>query len=137
MICLYTLYLSLNSLVYSLHLYHMLPNAKVGQLASYRTLLIKNKHLAILAQRFELQKYIIKSATDSETHEPQLSSPSTGLLTSSPAMPVDTTAQDALEAVLGAVYLDAGLSSAQRLIAQLFFPEKVCALQYSHLLYVQ
>ena len=117
----------------------MLPNAKVGQLASYRTLLIKNKYLAILAQQVELQKYLLKGATGSTEHltseqyEPQPSSSSSVLSTSSSSVAIDSAAHtiaNTLEAVIGAVYLDTGLLSVQRLTAQLFFPEEVCAAPY-------
>ena len=125
----------------SLHLYHMLPNAKLGQLASYRTLLVKNKHLAILAQQLELQKYLRMGVTSSSSLEQSYnrkppssthpsSSTSAGTTTDvEPVTPMDAVAHteaNALEAVLGAVYVDGGLSAVKQLTARLFFPEEVC-----------
>ena len=120
----------------SLHLYHMFPSARLGQLASYRTLLVKNKHLAIIAQRLELQKYLLMGVTSSSenscSRKPLHPSSYTSTGTTShvePPTPMDAVAHtdaNALEAVLGAVYVDGGLSAVQQLTARLFFPEEVC-----------
>lgn len=104
----------------------MLPDAKLGELASYRTLLVKNRHLATVAEKLELYKYKL---TGESLHVNQTlfdqSQPSDE---DSTAISMDTEAHinaNHLEAILGAVYLDGGLGAAQRLIAQLFFPEEV------------
>ena len=123
---------------YSLHLYHMLPNAKLGQLAFYRTVLVKNKHLAILARQLELQKYLLMGVTSSSEHSCNRKPPSSTYPSSSnsagttthleSATPMDAVAHrdaNTLEAVLGAVYVDGGLSAAQQLTARVFFPEEV------------
>ena len=123
----------------SLHLYHMLPSAKLGQLASYRTLLVKNKHLAIVAQRLELQKYLLMGVTSSSENSCNRKPPSSSHLSSSTSTgttshvesttSMDTVAHtdaNGLEAVLGAVYVDGGLRAVQQLTARLFFPEEVC-----------
>ena len=127
---------------HSLHLYHILPNAKLGQLASYRTVLIKNKHLAVLAQKLKMDKFLLKGVGDSseypstKTEEPlsppndPCSSSSCSISTTSgAATAMDSashTVANTLEAVVGAVYLDGGLKAAQQLTARLFFPEDVC-----------
>lgn len=122
----------------SLHLYHMLPSAKLGQLASYRTLLVKNKHLAIVAQQLQLQSYLLVGVTSiSDHHQSEdkslpSSTPSTSTRTTSrveSALLMDSLSHinaNTLESVLGAVYLDSGLRGAQQLTARLFFPEQVC-----------
>lgn len=116
----------------------MLPSAKLGQLASYRTLLIKNKYLAIVAQRLELQKYLLIGVTNSSDHpsirKHELPSSSTSVSAAADTQTESVTLMDAaahtdantLEALLGAVYLDAGLGAAQQFTARLFFPEEVC-----------
>lgn len=120
----------------SLHLYHMLPSAKLGQLASYRTLLVKNKHLATVAQQLQLQKYLLTGVTTISDHHHSEdkslpSSPSTSTGTTSRVEPVllmDSLSHinaNTLESVLGAVYLDSDLRAAQQLTARLFFPEQV------------
>lgn len=124
----------------SLHLYHMLPSAKLGELASYRTLLVKNKHLATVAQQLQLQKYLLTEVTSISDHHRsakkekslQSPSPSTSTATSSQVEPdssMDSLSHinaNTLESVLGAVYLDSGLGAAQQLTARLLFPEQVC-----------
>ena len=110
----------------------MLPDEKLGQLALYRTLLVKNKHLAILAQRLDLKKYILTNVP-CRNSEP-LPSDSMATATPDPLEAAGPLSMDAvahtnantLEAVIGAVFVDAGLSVAQELIARLFFPEEVC-----------
>ena len=106
----------------------MFPDAKVGQLASYRTLLVKNRHLATLARKLEIHKYHLVGGYQqllSGTHrEPQVHC-------SDESAAVDSmdgkalTEANAIEAIVGAVYLDSGLRAAQLLTAQLFFPEEV------------
>ena len=110
----------------------MLPSAKLGQLASYRTVLVRNKHLAILAERLQLQTYLLVENTTSSDHpvastqEPPASSSATAKIDGTVHMDaVSHTAANTLEAVLGAVYLDAGLHEAQKLTASLFFPDTV------------
>ena len=119
----------------------MLPNAKLGQLASYRTLLVKNKHLAILAQQLELQKYLRMGVSSSSSFKqsynrkpPSSTHPSSSTSAGTtadaePVTPMDAVAHteaNALEAVLGAVYVDGGLSAVQQLTARLLFPKEVC-----------
>ena len=111
----------------------MLPSAKLGQLASYRTVLVRNKHLAILAERLQLHTYLLVENTTSSDHpvastqEPPASSSATAAKIDRTVHmdAVSHTAANTLEAVLGAVYLDAGLHEAQKLTARLFFPDTV------------
>ena len=121
--------------LYSLHLYQMFPDAKLGKLVAYRTLLIKNRHLATLAEKLEMHKYILAREPMQSISEKQKQLLDQGP-TSEPAteeepttLPLDTDAHvyaNHLEAIVGAVFLDGGLSAAQQVIAQLLFPEEVC-----------
>ena len=121
-------------LLCSLHLYHMFPDARLGQLASYRTLLVKNRHLATLAEKLEIRKYLLARDpvhSESEKQRDMLDKnqqPSDSATEEPSATSLDADAHmyaNHLEAVLGAVYLDGGLSATQQLIVQLFFPEEV------------
>lgn len=108
----------------------MLPDAKLGELASYRTLLVKNRHLATVAEKLELYKYKLtgESLQSQSVNQTELFDQSQPSDEDSTAISMDTEAHinaNHLEAILGAVYLDGGLGAAQRLIAQLFFPEEV------------
>lgn len=109
----------------------MLPSAKLGQLASYRTLLVKNKHLATVAQQLQLQNYLLVGVTSISEDKslPPSSSTSTDTSRVEPTLLMDSLSHinaNTLESVLGAVYLDSGLRAAQQLTARLFFPEQVC-----------
>ena len=114
----------------------MFPDAKVGQLASYRTLLVKNRHLATVAQRLEIHKYLLMgdSQQNGSGKHKQSPGPSPDSGSATPEQGtvacMDTeahTSANTLEAVLGAVYLDSGLAATQLLMARLFFPEEVRA----------
>ena len=123
----------------SLHLYHTFPDARLGQLASYRTLLVKNRHLAVLAEKLEIRKYLLARDAVHSASEKQRDlldknpQPSDSATEEPSATSLDADAHmyaNHLEAILGAVYLDGGLSATQQLIAQLFFPEEVRRLSF-------
>lgn len=99
----------------------MFPDEKLGQLASYRTLLVKNKHLALLAHRLDLQKYILTT----KNNELPSASKDTAAVPATMDVIAHTNA-NTLEAIIGAVFIDTGLSVTQDLIARFFFPEDVC-----------
>jgi hypothetical protein len=89
--------------------------------------------LAVLAEKLEIRKYLLaRDAVHSESEKqrdlldknPQ---PSDSATEEQSATSLDADAHmyaNHLEAILGAVYLDGGLSATQQLIAQLFFPEE-------------
>ena len=109
------------SFVSSLHLYHLLPRAKLGQLALYRTVLVKNKHLAVLANQVELRQFMLFGDMQSVAGKSEVPTESTE---STKLIPSHMDA-NAIEALIGAVYLDGGLKRAQQLTARLLFPDEV------------
>ena len=92
---------------HSLHLYHTFPTSTAGELTVYRRALVKNKHLATLAAKLKLGEHMLVGEEGKDAHH--------------------HAATDCFEALLAAMCLDGGLPEAQKMLAQLVFPEKVRA----------
>ncbi len=91
-------------LVIAKSLYERFPGATEGALTRYKSTLVSESALAVVAQDLNLGRYLILGRGEEETHgreKPSILS-------------------DALEAVLGAVYLDRGMDTAQQVILALF-----------------
>ncbi len=86
------------------HLYHHYPDADEGQLSRMRAHLVKRETLAEIAAELELGDYLVLGA---------------GELRSGGAGRKSTQA-DAVEAIIAAVYLDAGMAAAIALIDRLY-----------------
>jgi len=86
------------------HLYHQSPEADEGQLSRMRAHLVKRETLASIAADLKLSDYLVLGP---------------GELRSGGASRTSTTA-DAVEAIIAAVYLDAGIGPAGQLIDHLF-----------------
>jgi len=88
------------AVVTSEELFRRFPNFSEGELSKLRAHLVSEKHLIRVAQQFELGHYLRLGRGEEKSGGRS----KTALLV------------DALEAVLAAVYLDAGMDSARRLI---------------------
>ncbi|MBF0254886.1 MAG: ribonuclease III [Gammaproteobacteria bacterium] len=85
-------------------LYHRFPRADEGQLSRLRASLVRRETLAEVAQDLELSRYLQMGAGELGAGGQNRTS----------------TLADATEALLGAVYLDAGMAPVQALIQRLF-----------------
>ncbi|MEN8214535.1 MAG: ribonuclease III [Pseudomonadota bacterium] len=85
-------------------LYQRFPQAREGQLSRLRSLLVKRQTLAEIGTEIQLNHYLVMGAGELR----------------SGGQSRDSTLADAVEAILGATYLELGNDSAERLIDQLF-----------------
>ncbi|XP_048587083.1 ribonuclease 3 isoform X4 [Nematostella vectensis] len=92
----------------SKHLFYMLPDMDEGHLATFRSALVQNRHLALLAKMLDLSDYMQFS------HGPDLCQEDD----------LNHAMANCLEALLGAVYLEAGLQVATELFSRLAFTEQ-------------
>src|SRR5277367_4248131 len=90
------------ALVTSEELFQRFPHFREGELSKLRAHLVSEKHLISVAQRLELGSYLRLGRGEEKSGGRQ----KTALLV------------DALEAVLGAVYLDGGMEDARRFVLQ-------------------
>lgn len=88
------------SMVLAEKLFYLFPEADEGLLAKYRSVLIRGSFLAILAKKLHLHKYVRLSTQEKKAK---------GHLKSS-------ILEDALEAVMGAIYLDSDLEKFRQFI---------------------
>ncbi|EDO32746.1 predicted protein, partial [Nematostella vectensis] len=95
-------------LICSKHLFFMLPDMDEGHLATFRSALVQNRHLALLAKMLDLSDYMQFS------HGPDLCQEDD----------LNHAMANCLEALLGAVYLEAGLQVATELFSRLAFTEQ-------------
>ena len=91
---------SVLSLLLTDELYHKLPHADEGDLTQYRASLIRGESLSQLAKHLNLQKYILLSPSEKSNQ---------GNLRKS-------TLEDAMEALIGAIYLDGGIIKIKELV---------------------
>ncbi len=87
-------------------LYQRFPQADEGLLTRSRASLVRRETLADLANELSLSQYLLMGSGELRTGGQSRTS----------------TLADAMEAVLGALYLDAGLDAVRRLIERLFDP---------------
>uniref|UniRef100_A0A8C5MTC4 Ribonuclease 3 n=1 Tax=Leptobrachium leishanense TaxID=445787 RepID=A0A8C5MTC4_9ANUR len=89
----------------SVHLYYLFPTLEEGGLATYRTAIVQNQHLALLAKKLELDRYMLYA------HGPDLCRESD----------LRHAMANCFEALMGAVYLAGGLAEAKQLFGRLLF----------------
>uniref|UniRef100_A0A8C1WDX4 Drosha ribonuclease III n=1 Tax=Cyprinus carpio TaxID=7962 RepID=A0A8C1WDX4_CYPCA len=87
------------------HLYYLFPNLEEGGLATYRTAIVQNQHLAMLAKKLELDRFMLYA------HGPDLCRESD----------LRHAMANCFEALIGAVYLEGGLEEAKQLFGRLLF----------------
>lgn len=89
-------------------LYKEFPNQREGTLTHYRSMLVKGQQLSELATEIDLGSFLrLGEAEDAQGGRERAS-----------------ILEDALEAVIGAVYMDAGLDGARSCVLKLFGPLK-------------
>ncbi|XP_035767222.1 ribonuclease 3 [Neolamprologus brichardi] len=89
----------------SVHLYYLFPSLEEGGLATYRTAIVQNQHLAMLAKKLELDRFMLYA------HGPDLCRESD----------LRHAMANCFEALMGAVYLEGGLEEARQLFGRLLF----------------
>lgn len=92
----------------SIHLYFMFPDLEEGGLATYRAALVQNQHLAILAEKLKLDKFMLYAHGSDLCHDLELRH----------AM------ANCFEALMAALFLDAGLDVADKVLANVLFDEE-------------
>uniref|UniRef100_A0A8C6T3M8 Ribonuclease 3 n=1 Tax=Neogobius melanostomus TaxID=47308 RepID=A0A8C6T3M8_9GOBI len=94
---------------HSVHLYYLFPGLEEGGLATYRTAIVQNQHLAMLAKKLELDRFMLYA------HGPDLCRESD----------LRHAMANCFEALIGAVYLEGGLDEARQLFGRLLFNTEV------------
>ncbi|XP_030072619.1 ribonuclease 3 [Microcaecilia unicolor] len=89
----------------SVHLYYLFPGLEEGGLATYRTAIVQNQHLAMLAKKLELDRFMLYA------HGPDLCRESD----------LRHAMANCFEALIGAVYLEGSLEEAKQLFGRLLF----------------
>uniref|UniRef100_A0A8C7E0D8 Ribonuclease 3 n=1 Tax=Naja naja TaxID=35670 RepID=A0A8C7E0D8_NAJNA len=90
----------------SVHLYYLFPSLEEGGLATYRTAIVQNQHLAMLAKKLELDRFMLYA------HGPDLCRESD----------LRHAMANCFEALIGAVYLEGSLEEAKQLFGRLLHP---------------
>ena len=93
----------LNSYIAQL-LYHQFPEEKEGMLSRLRASLVKGETLAEIAREFDLSEYLILGEGERK----------------SGGFRRDSILADAVEGIIGAIFIDAGMERCQQFIGQLF-----------------
>lgn len=95
----------------SVHLFFMFPWLEEGGLSTYRTAIVQNQHLSVLAKNLHLQDFMLYVHGPDLCHESDLRH----------AM------ANCFEALMGALFLDGGLDIVDQIFARtLFEDDKVC-----------
>lgn len=95
---------SILNMVIALELFHRFPNHQEGELTRMRAKLVRGDTLAELAREFELGRFIKMSVSELKSGGSER----------------DSILADTIEAIIGAVYLDAGFEVSQQCIAKWF-----------------
>ncbi|XP_054919064.1 ribonuclease 3 isoform X3 [Dermacentor andersoni] len=91
----------------SIHLFFMFADLEEGGLATYRAAIVQNQHLAVLAKKLELEKYMLYAHGSDLCHDLELRH----------AM------ANCFEALMGALFLDSGIKVADRVFSTTLFSE--------------
>lgn len=97
----------------SVHLFFMFPWLEEGGLTSYRTALVQNQHLAVMAKNLHLDEYMLYAHGPDLCHESDLKH----------AM------ANCFEALMGALFLDGGIEITDRIFSQTLFNDSESLLQ--------
>ncbi|HCG77277.1 MAG: hypothetical protein COZ37_03910 [bacterium (Candidatus Ratteibacteria) CG_4_10_14_3_um_filter_41_18] len=97
---------SILGLIVSVILYKKYPKAAEGDLTEKRSSLVSRKHLASVAKKLCLGKFLFLGKGEEAQGGRQLAS----------------NLGNSLEAIIGAIYLDGGLLPTRKFIKKLFFP---------------
>lgn len=91
----------------SIHLFHMFPDLEEGGLATYRAAIVQNQHLAVLAKTLHLEEFMLYAHGSDLCHELELRH----------------ALANCFEALMGALLLDGGIETADRVFAYALFQE--------------
>jgi len=91
---------SVLNLIVAEHLFHLSPEAEEGELTKVRSRLVNRKALAAYAKEIGLSDFVLMSASASQTR----------------GRGGDTIIADTYEALIAAIYLDAGYEAAKRFV---------------------
>ena len=91
---------SVLSLILTTELYQQFPEADEGRLTQYRASLIRGESLAEMAEYIGIQNYIYLSPSEKNNNGHMRSS----------------TLEDAIEALIGAIYLDGGIAATRKVV---------------------
>ncbi|CAH1785630.1 unnamed protein product [Owenia fusiformis] len=91
--------------IVTVHLYFMFPHLDEGALATFRSAIVQNQHLTVLAKNLQLEKYLLYSHGAELCHDLHL----------------NHALADCFEAMLCALYLDGGIHVAQKVMAKCLF----------------
>ena len=91
---------SVLSLILTTELYQQFPEADEGRLTQYRASLIRGESLAKMAEYIGIQNYIYLSPSEKNNNGHMRSS----------------TLEDAIEALIGAIYLDGGIAATRKVV---------------------
>lgn len=91
----------------SIHLFHMFPDLEEGGLATYRAAIVQNQHLAVLAKTLHLEEFMLYAHGSDLCHELELRH----------------ALANCFEALMGALLLDGGIETADRVFAYALFHE--------------
>lgn len=85
----------------SIHLFHLFPDLEEGGLATYRAAIVQNQHLAVLARRLGLERFMLYAHGSDLCHELELRH----------AM------ANCFEAMMGALFLDGDINVADKVFS--------------------
>ncbi|XP_014259124.1 ribonuclease 3 [Cimex lectularius] len=91
----------------SIHLFHLFPRLEEGGLATYRAAIVQNQHLAVLAKTLGLDGYMLYAHGSDLCHNLELRH----------AM------ANCFEALMGALFLDGGISAADKVFGESLFKD--------------
>lgn len=89
----------------SIHLYYLFPELEEGGLATYRAAIVQNQHLALLARKLQLERFMLYAHGSDLCHDLELRH----------AM------ANCFEAFMGALFLDGGLDVADSVFSKTLF----------------
>ncbi|UYV73709.1 DROSHA [Cordylochernes scorpioides] len=92
----------------SIHLFFLFPDLEEGGLATFRAALVQNQHLALLARRLEVERFMLYAHGSDLCHDLEL----------------QHATANCMEALMGALFLDDGLQTADNVFSKILFEEK-------------
>ncbi|VVC31372.1 Double-stranded RNA-binding domain,Ribonuclease III domain,Ribonuclease III [Cinara cedri] len=93
--------------VSTIHLFHILPDIEEGGLATFRSAIVQNQHLAMLAKTLKLDDFMLYAHSSDICHNLELKH----------AM------ANCFEALMGALFLDGGIEVADRVFGETLFKD--------------
>ncbi|UYV73707.1 DROSHA [Cordylochernes scorpioides] len=101
----------------SIHLFFLFPDLEEGGLATFRAALVQNQHLALLARRLEVERFMLYAHGSDLCHDLELQHATANCME---ALMVG----DSALLLPGALFLDDGLQTADNVFSKILFEEK-------------